>query len=704
MAKKKRSTAKKKTAAEKTMVKETSDAAESRNKKAKNKTAGTKTAKKRTARKKTAVKKVAASKTTTKKLAKKTTTKKEAATKKTAAKTTQKTRRPTKKPVNVATRPADESTAPVTRKKRSRKKATVKKSSASGAVAAQARSTTEAAAGVTYDSRQMTLFDGPKKLSSARCKTQKLVAAPDSDNDTSSSGVAEVEQSKSTEETQLVSDSVQGVREAETPPPGGDRQSRISNQKSHIGALARNFGDYELLEEIARGGMGVVYKARQVKLNRVVAIKMILAGQLASEADVKRFYTEAESAAKLDHRGIVPIYEVGQKDGQHFFSMAFVEGNSLAEQVKEGPLPPREAAKIISQIAEAVAFAHEQGVIHRDLKPANVLLDKNGQPKVTDFGLARQTEGGSDLTGTGQILGTPSYMPPEQAAGRIRDIGPRSDVYALGAILYALLTGRPPFQESTPLDTLVSVLDRDPVAPRRLSPGVDRDLELICLKCLDKSPDQRYLTASDLVNDLNDFLAGDPISISSPNLVRRLARVVERSGYDLEFRTWGNILLWFAAIVLLSSTAIFLHTLGGPPYDYWAGLVIRFCQFGTMALVLWRYRRNWEWPKSRAQRQMWSIWTAFLVACSLIAVVAQQMAPSDQPFEVLTVYPYFAIASGITFTVMGGTYWGYCYTFGAAFFALALLTPLALWIAPMTFGLTWAVCLVIIGFRLRRLQ
>ena len=190
-----------------------------------------------------------------------------------------------------------------------------------------------------------------------------------------------------------------------------------------------------LLEEIARGGMGVVYKATQVSLNRIVALKMILAGQLAGEEDVKRFHAEAEAAANLDHPGIVPIYEIGEHEGQHYFSMGYVDGESLADKIKDGPLPPREAAEYTRKVAEAVAFAHERGVIHRDLKPGNVLIDRNGEPKVTDFGLAKRIEGDSDLTATGQILGTPSYMPPEQAAGKIDEITESADVYSLGAIL-----------------------------------------------------------------------------------------------------------------------------------------------------------------------------------------------------------------------------------------------------------------------------
>jgi serine/threonine-protein kinase len=196
--------------------------------------------------------------------------------------------------------------------------------------------------------------------------------------------------------------------------------------------------------------MGVVYKARQVSLNRIVALKMILAGQLASAADVLRFHTEAEAAANLDHPGIVPIHEVGVHEQQHYFSMGYVAGPSLAQKVAAGPLPAKEAAEMVHQVTEAVAYAHGQGVIHRDLKPANVLLDKNSRPRITDFGLAKKVGGGGELTATGQVLGTPSYMPPEQAAGKQEQIKETADVYALGAILYTLLTGRPPFQAALP--------------------------------------------------------------------------------------------------------------------------------------------------------------------------------------------------------------------------------------------------------------
>ena len=238
---------------------------------------------------------------------------------------------------------------------------------------------------------------------------------------------------------------------------------------------------------------------------------MILAGQLAGEEEVPRFHAEAEAAANLDHPGIVPIYEVGDYAGQHYYSMGYVEGQSLADRVADGPLPPGAAAEQIKAIAEAIGYAHKFGVIHRDLKPGNVLLDATGQPRITDFGLAKQTERDGQLTGAGQILGTPSYMPPEQAAGRLDEIGPLSDVYSIGAILYCLLTGRPPFQAPNIVDTLRQTLEREPVAPRQLDPHIPRDLETICLKCLRKERQRRYPSAEALAEDVGRFLAGEPI-------------------------------------------------------------------------------------------------------------------------------------------------------------------------------------------------
>jgi serine/threonine protein kinase len=273
----------------------------------------------------------------------------------------------------------------------------------------------------------------------------------------------------------------------------------------------RYFGDYEITDVIGRGNMGVVFQARQVSLNRVVALKMILSGQLADETDVRRFYAEAEAAANLDHPGIVHVYEVGQHDGQHYFSMGFVDGRSLAQQLASGPLPSREAAVLMAKVADAIEFAHHRGVIHRDLKPANILLDARGEPYVTDFGLAKRVVDDGELTHSGAIVGTPAYMAPEQASGRRGAVTTSSDVYGLGAILYALLTGRAPFQERTVLDILDRVRTLSPLAPSKINPQTSRDLEVICLKCLEKDPVRRYPSAQALADDLRRYLADKPI-------------------------------------------------------------------------------------------------------------------------------------------------------------------------------------------------
>lgn len=268
---------------------------------------------------------------------------------------------------------------------------------------------------------------------------------------------------------------------------------------------------YELLEVLGQGGMGVVYKARQTRLNRLVAVKMLLSGGLASAEEVQRFHVEAEAAAKLDHPNIVPIYEVGEYGGRHFFSMAYIEGPSLSQRLRDEQLPIRAAAHMVQTIAEAIHYAHQQGIIHRDLKPANILLGQDGRPRISDFGLAKSIESAAELTTTGQILGTPSYMAPEQAAGRIQEISPRTDVYALGTILYEMLVGRAPFRDPSVWETIQQVIHTEPVSPRLLNRSVPRDLETIVLKSLDKQPGSRFATAQDFADDLGRFLRDEPI-------------------------------------------------------------------------------------------------------------------------------------------------------------------------------------------------
>ncbi|GIW80287.1 MAG: hypothetical protein KatS3mg105_2094 [Gemmatales bacterium] len=270
-------------------------------------------------------------------------------------------------------------------------------------------------------------------------------------------------------------------------------------------------GNYEILEEIARGGMGVIFRARHRSLQRIVALKMILHGQLANPETHQRFHLEATATAQLQHPGIVSVYEVGSHDGQPYFAMEFVEGASLDRVLEGGPLPGTKAASLLEKTARAVHFAHELQILHRDLKPANILIDKYGQPKITDFGLAKVLLDDSRQTRTGAIMGTPSYMAPEQALAE-KDLNPACDIYSLGAILYEMLTGRPPFQGESPIATMNQVIHQEPVAPRLLNPSIDRDLETICLKCLEKSRSRRYLTAEKLADDLRNYLDGKPIS------------------------------------------------------------------------------------------------------------------------------------------------------------------------------------------------
>jgi serine/threonine protein kinase len=278
----------------------------------------------------------------------------------------------------------------------------------------------------------------------------------------------------------------------------------------------RYVGDYELLEKIAEGGMGVVYRARQVSLQRTVALKMIRAGQFAGDDDVRRFQAEAQMAAQLHHPNIVSIYEIGEDHGQHYFAMEYIDGRDLGSLIRDNLLPPLKAAAYVRTVAEAIAYAHTQKTLHRDLKPSNILIDAADQPHVTDFGLAKRLGEQTGLTVTGQVVGTPSYMSPEQASGRNAEIGPASDVYALGAVLYELVTGRPPFKAATVIDTLVQVCATEPVSPRLLNPQVPRDIEAICLKCLQKEPQKRYGSAQELADDLGRFLAGEPTHARPP--------------------------------------------------------------------------------------------------------------------------------------------------------------------------------------------
>jgi serine/threonine protein kinase len=466
------------------------------------------------------------------------------------------------------------------------------------------------------------------------------------------------------------------------------------------------FGDYELIQEIGRGGMGVVFKSRQTGLGRIVALKMLLPGSLPSDDDLTRFRTEAEACARLQHPNIVAIHEVGEVDGKHFFSMDFIEGPSLAQRIKAGPLPGRDAALCMRTIARAIHHAHQHQVLHRDLKPSNILLDADDQPHVADFGLAKRL-GVRDCrnTKTGALLGTPSYMAPEQASGNGQQVSLACDIYGLGAVLYELITGRPPFQSDTPLDTLLHVIERDPAPPRLLNPKVDRDLEAICLKCLEKDPKRRYASAEELAEDLDCYINGETIKARSISMLDRLSRTLDRSQHVREFRGWGNLVLIFGAIIFIEHVIVFIMTqFYSEHYPVRWIVLLRGGQFAIMGLVFWCYRKSQLLPTTPAERQLWSIWIGYLIA-SAVVIAAEWMLVANGVIEKheLAKFPILSALSGLAFFIMGSNYWGRCYAYGVFFFALCLIMPFKLAWAPLEFGFLWAFCLNDVGRYLRRL-
>jgi serine/threonine protein kinase len=473
----------------------------------------------------------------------------------------------------------------------------------------------------------------------------------------------------------------------------------------------RNFGDYDLLEEIARGGMGVVYRARQRSLNRIVALKMILGGRLASDDDITRFRTEAKAAALLRHPNIVSVFEVGTCEGQEFFSMEFIEGTSLSQRLDGGKISGKLAARYLRTIALAIDCAHKNGIIHRDLKPSNILLDRDDQPHVTDFGLAKRIHEERGQTRTGTVLGTPSYMAPEQAMGRTHELGPMSDVYSLGAILYECLTGRPPFKADSTYDTVRQVIQDAPPAPRSFTANVDEDLELICLKCLEKDASLRYASAEELAADLGRYLEGENISARSLNVFDRLTRMLDRSQHDYAFATWSSMLLVMAVVVGVEHLLIYvlLATNQDRPIIFAA----RFLQFATLGLLFVYHRGRNIWPTTAAERELWSIWIGYFVTYGIGIFVTRTLVHqlglvvpgehAERYLVELLPYPFVSLVAGLAFFVMGSNYWGRCYMFGIAFWMAAVIMPFRLSLAPLEFGAVWTVSLAWLGYHLRLL-
>ena len=456
--------------------------------------------------------------------------------------------------------------------------------------------------------------------------------------------------------------------------------------------LPATFGDYELLEEIGRGGMGVVYRAVQKSLGRTVAIKMLLRRDLASPADLSRFRSEAEAAARLDHPGIVSIFEVGEFDGHPFYSMQLVEGTTLAKRLLQGPLPAREAAALLAKVADAVQVAHTRSVLHRDLKPSNILIDAGGEPHVSDFGLAKRLEADESVTHTGAILGTPCYMSPEQAAGSRGDVGPTSDVWSLGAILYQMLTGRPPFQASSPMDTLLAVLESDPPVPRSIDRQVDRDLEMIALKSLQKPQELRYSSAAELAADLRAFLAGEPVAARRGGFADMFARLFRETHHAVVLENWGLLWMWHSVVILALCVTTDVLAWQGVT-TRWPYLVLWAGGLALWAPIFWALRQR-SGPVTAVERQIAHIWGGSVIASVMLFWVEALL---DLP--VLTLSPVLALLAGLIFFAKAGILSGAFYIQAAVLFATALVMCVARDVSHVIFGVVSGICFFVPGLK-----
>jgi serine/threonine-protein kinase len=462
------------------------------------------------------------------------------------------------------------------------------------------------------------------------------------------------------------------------------------------GPLPREFGSYQLVEEIGRGAMGVVYKAWDRELKRFIALKMILRGPHASAVDQGRFRAEAQAAGGLAHPNIIPVYQVGEHDGQAYFGMKYVAGRTLATRIATGPLPQRKAAAYLAAIARAVEHAHAHGILHRDLKPSNILIDEEDCPLVTDFGLAKRVEGGASLTGTGAIVGTPSYMAPEQTEGKPASVA--SDVYALGAILYEMLTGRPPFLAASVVETLLLIRSEEPVRPRLLNPQIDPDLELICRKCLEKRPEHRYAGAAELARDLDAFLAGERVSARESSLRYFFVRLFRDTHHAPVLENWG--VLWMVhslKIFLLCALTSGMYALGY--HEHLTYLLVWSVSLIVWGVFFWQWRKRLG-PVTFVERQLAHAWAAGVVA-SIGTFVVEVILGLDA----LTLTPVLAVAAGMVFLFEAGMLSGEFYVYAALAFGLAAAMA---WIqppwSPLLLGFASAVGFFVPGWKYYRLR
>ncbi len=466
------------------------------------------------------------------------------------------------------------------------------------------------------------------------------------------------------------------------------------SQPAEPDLVGTQIGPYKLEREIARGGMGIVYQARQQGLERPVAVKLINGGILASAEQKRRFRIEAEAAARMNHPNIVPIHDIGSWEGHAYFSMALIEGDTLQVLVDDRACSHEDAAMVLRDIALAVQYAHDQGIVHRDLKPDNILVDYDGRPMLTDFGLAKWHHDGTLLTRTGQVLGTPAFMSPEQAAGR-NDTGPAADIYSLGAILYALLTGSPPHTGESSGEILQRVLNCDPDSPRQLCPEVPLDLECICMRCLEKSPAARYQSAGQMAADLQRFLDGEKVHSTRSSIINRVTRTLARDQHQESFQTWGRGLFLIGCLILVTHVCIFtLDRLEfSKPIAFW---LPRATMFVALLGLVYYYRDGAITPRSVAERPLWSIWLGYLVT---LAVMNLLLLLGGIPHT--AIFPIAAALSGFGFLAMGGHVWGASILLGFVFQGVAVLTLFFPAAAPLLVGGTWFAALTILARRYR---
>lgn len=470
-----------------------------------------------------------------------------------------------------------------------------------------------------------------------------------------------------------------------------DRLGSAGEFRADTLSLPCTFGQFQLEEELGRGGMGIVYRARRKADNEQVAVKVLLKGEYATRIDRMRFEAEAEAAAAINHPNVIPIYEVGEADGRPFFCMKWIKGKTLAQELNEGPIPPRKAAELMLKVCSAIQAAHRRGVLHRDLKPSNILLDEQGFPYVCDFGLAKWDEQENQLTRSGAVLGTPSYMAPEQAAGERGQVNETSDLYSLGAILYHMLTGRPPFLASTPVDTVLLVLEQDPTPPRVINPLVDKRIEAITLKCLQKPQDLRYRDLQELIDDLHAYLERRPVSAADGRLALVIGHLFRETHHAVVLQNWGVLWMWHSLVVLLASLAT--------EAMFWMGITTRWYYeimwifgLGAWAIVFWRLRRQIG-PVTFVERQLAHIWAAAIIGVMLLFPFEGLLG-----LELMSLAPVLSVVAAMTFIIKAGILSGRFYIQAA----VLLLT--AIWMAynprysMIGFGLVCAACYFLPGY------